>query len=96
MEQHEASNRLYWLARNGHWKYICSFDEEVNLNVEIRRKMGANIKPGIVGYSRVCQRYTDGWKTYWYEHEKCSGSFTRSLVNEADVPKPIRLLEMLQ
>lgn len=89
-------NRLYWLGRNGLWKHVFSCTEEVNLNVEVRRKMGASLPRGVRGYSMIRAKYSDGYKTLWYEHVVCAGSFTRSLVDECHVPKPVLLLEMMQ
>lgn len=91
----EEINRLYWLGRNGLWKLVMERQSETLINVEVRRKMGASMPVGVKGYSKIHGMYSDGPKTFWYEHVHCRGSFARSIVEESEVPKPILMLELL-
>lgn len=86
-------NRLYWLGRNGLWKLVMECQSEAHINMEVSRKMGASTPKGIKGYSRIVWPQGD---VFWYEHKYCGGSFTRSILDESIVPKPIRLLELLR
>lgn len=86
--------RLYWLGRNGLWKHVKDWKEEVNMRVEAQRRLGMTKRVGIVGYCVITEKYSDGWKTFWYMYVNKANGYSRSLVRTSEVPKPIRLLEM--
>lgn len=82
-------NRLYWVNTSGAWAEATRKENEVLINIE-----AGNLLDGdhiAVAYSVI----VINTGSYWYRHYREDGRRFRSLVPEKEVPKPIRLLEML-
>jgi hypothetical protein len=92
MEQQSSISRLYWLTADGQWE--LNLEDTDDNQIKFRAECLMSEAPmGIVGYAKY-PAAPDYMR--WTEYTRYARGVKRRSVVEDQVPKPIRLLEMLQ
>lgn len=87
-------NRLYWLNAEGVWGLVCEAITDAEVLAKGALCLGPACPVGYVGYAKRERAWIG---TTWLRFtKKTNGISRRDIVAEDEVPKPIRLLEMLQ
>lgn len=83
-------NRLFWLNDNHHWELVLESDNDKDVMLQAQH-LGLSNVLGIVGYA-CYPKAPLGMQ--WTRYTRYTGGCKRSPVSHADIPKPIKLLEM--
>lgn len=84
-------NRLYWLNTRGNWGLYAEHEADYMI-FEQAQTVGASASHGTFCYAKY-PAAPPGMR--WTEYWRHAGGISRRAVDESILPKPIRLLEML-
>lgn len=91
MEQQSSVNRLYWLNANGDWELMLEHEDDNAIILKAECLMQGTAY-GVCGYAKY-PKAPDYMR--WTAYNRYAGGCSRRPNRTEDVPKPIRLLEML-
>lgn len=83
-------NKLYWLNDNHDWELVLEAVNEKDVMLQAQH-LGLSRVLGIVGYANYPKAPP---AMQWTQYIRYTGGISRKPVSYAEVPKPIKLLEM--